>query len=182
MFTCSHYQFFEHYLTGRGHYGFLCLYIFSTLSIEAFKTLQSWEKLDKCWIPSWIKLSSNKWPDEMGLSDNALTYEIWERIHGYLHCHVNKSNIGYTCLEQQEDVMVIWKLFPLHANATKEKQNISIFSIFPLYYISAARMKLLLLKNLKVNQPVYKASRTYRFCWQEAIKLVRKTWLSALNH
>ena len=35
---------------------------------------------------------------------------------------------------------------------------------------------------IKVNQSVYIANRTYRFCWQSAIILVRETWLSALNH
>ena len=34
---------------------------------------------------------------------------------------------------------------------------------------------------LKVNKSVYIANRTYQFCWQYAILLAWKAWLSALN-
>ena len=34
--------------------------------------------------------------------DMFLTHEISERRHGYFPCHVNKSDIEHTCLEQQK--------------------------------------------------------------------------------
>ena len=54
----------------------------------------------------------------------------------------------------------------------------------PIFFASAMKVRLSkktrISEIIKVNQSVYIANRTYRFCCQYVIILVRKTWLSAL--
>ena len=64
---------------------------------------------------------------------------------------------------------------------SKQSKITFLLRYLSLIFLTSQQLFFFIFNTLKVNKSVHIASRAYRFCWQYAVILVRKTWSSLLN-